>query len=76
MIDAAFLSRSPGGGVTRKMHEERGRKRERKTGKGGNKTSGETDAWLELLILSVLKRHRSRLQSCTVKSTLNPSAVN
>lgn len=40
------------------------------------KTSGETDARLDSLILSVLKRHNSRLQSRTVKSTPNPSAVN
>lgn len=41
-----------------------------------NKTSGETDASLASLILSVLKRHSSRLRRCTVKSILNPSAVN
>lgn len=54
------------------MKREGEEEKERQKRKGKNKTSGETDARLDSLILSVLKRHNSRLQSCTVKSTLNP----
>lgn len=69
VIDAAFLSRSRGGGDKKDAREREGKERK-------NKTSGETDARLNSLILSVLKRHNSRLQRSTVKSMLNPCAVN
>lgn len=57
VIDAAFLSRSPGGGgggggggtgrgVTRKIHEDRDEEERKKDERGKNKASGETDARL------------------------------
>lgn len=52
VIDAAFLSRSPGGGgrggggVTRKIHEDRDKEERKKDERGKNKASGETDARL------------------------------
>lgn len=67
-------------GVTRKIHEERGKKREGK-GRGGRgereRESGEADAFLLVsLILSALKRHSNRLEHCNVKSILNLPAAN